>query len=62
MHSLCRSACVKWRWQTLVLLDFARMDKPDILSGSSLALALGGPADGGSGSCSTERGICFTLW
>ena len=45
----------------LGLLDFARMDKPGILSGSSLSLALGGPADGGSGSCATESGICFTL-
>ena len=44
-----------------VLLDFARIDKPGSLSGSSRSLARGGPADGGSGSCATERGICFTL-
>ena len=31
------------------------------LSGSSRSLARGGPADGASGSCATEWGICFTL-
>ena len=31
------------------------------LIGSSRSLARGGPADGGSGSCATESGICFTL-
>ena len=44
-----------------VLLDFACIDQPGSLSGSSRSLARGGPADGGSGSCATERGICFTL-
>ena len=44
-----------------VLLGFTHIDQPGSLSGSLRSLARGGPADGGSGSCATERGICFTL-
>ena len=53
-HILCPSACIRWRWQMVVLLDFTRIDLPGSLSGSSRSLARGGPADGASGSCATE--------
>ena len=45
----------------VVLLDVARIGQLGSPSGTSRFIARGDPADGGSWSCATERGICFTL-
>ena len=59
---LCRSARVRLRWQILVVQDLALscQSRHPLLPFAVHLHTSGGTVDGGSGSCATECGICFT--